>query len=346
MNELIKQVSPKQASRVASRLLKTGQTSMFADGDDGAMEAGKSPNLQVVGNLVYDMANMLCWVRNPVEIVPGGTGLETVIAKGVWSDGFARGTIMLMMNPSDGDTIQIGDVVFEFDNNSTTTAGNIAVTIGGSAAITSETFTTIINANIAAITATFADGLISLVADQMGVAYNYLISSSAPTVTKAGMSGGLDTISYAKNDLVQKGMVWYICTESHTEAEDPEALEYWVGTPWTASAANLTTPSIHTWANAISNCLMTYAGVGPWSVFNPCGWRLPNINEFLSLVDISKTAPPSRIAGLKASKYWTSSSKQDGSSRHYVSLQYAQIYVTTSAVSEVSYALPVRSLIP
>ncbi len=66
------------------------------------------------------------------------------------------GAIRLNANPADGETARIGPVPavggvtgkrFEFDNNAAVTAGNIAVTIGGSAALSAIALRDAINAN-------------------------------------------------------------------------------------------------------------------------------------------------------------------------------------------------------
>lgn len=63
--------------------------------------------------------------------------------------GYEEGTIEIASQPTDGDEVTISDglntVVFEFDGNSAVTSGNVAVTIGGSAAATAANLEDAIN---------------------------------------------------------------------------------------------------------------------------------------------------------------------------------------------------------
>jgi len=117
------------------------------------------------------------------------------------------------------------------------------------------------------------------------------------TVTK--QNNWTTGISYQYNstgraDLVAQGGLFYICKSSHTAgtfATDLAAGK-WAVTPWTASAANVTTNgTVTTWDAAIDNCLMTYSGIGPWSATNPTGWRLPNMFEATSIMTLNTNGP-------------------------------------------------------
>lgn len=187
MNELIKQISPQQMIRRATRLPVTGQTTSYRTGDDGDVKAGKARRFQKVGNLVYDWSTMLCWVANPAAIIPGDPIGVAATAGGVWT-------------------------------------------------------------------------------------------------AAAAIVGG-----YTYGDLVQgdgsPDAKFYVCILEHTEAHEPPNATYWVETPWTASAANLTTPATMDWNDAIDQCLaLNYGGFGGWSANNPYGWRLPNMIELLSII--------------------------------------------------------------
>src|SRR5690606_10514168 len=115
---------------------------------------------------------------------------------------------------------------------------------------------------------------------------------SGVAATAAGVWTAAGTgIGYEYGQIVQgdgsPDSKFYVCILTHTGAHEPPDAEYWVETPWTASAANLDTPAVMTWDDAIDSCLMTYAGIGPWSANNPLGWRLPNLTELISIYDIN-----------------------------------------------------------
>jgi len=119
--------------------------------------------------------------------------------------------------------------------------------------------------------------------------------------------------AYTLADLVYEavGEKYYVCAVSHTSGAVNFATDiaahstYWRETIWTASAANLTTPSTMTWDDAIDACLaLEYAGDDDW--------RLPNRNELSLLFDSSVAAPGATIDLTvfpntpAISTYWTS----------------------------------------
>ena len=96
---------------------------------------------------------------------------------------------------------------------------------------------------------------------------------------------------YLAGDLVATGGLFYVCAEPHesgTFATDLTA-ELWRETIWTNSAADLTSPADHTWAQAVTRCLGTGFGGGlEYAGFTD--WRLPNVLEMLTLRDFSANA--------------------------------------------------------
>lgn len=116
----------------------------------------------------------------------------------------ASGEIFLLANPSDGETITIGDgvhtaTVFEFDSNESVTGDNISVLIGATPAATVATLVPLINnATDLNITATYGGTgttYCTLVNDFTGSAGNVAITTTSANVTLTGMSGGLDEVS-------------------------------------------------------------------------------------------------------------------------------------------------------
>jgi hypothetical protein len=249
VNDLIKQVSPQQMIRRATRLPVTGQTTSYRTGDDGDVKAGKARRFQVVGNLVYDWSTMLCWVANPAAIIPGDSGGIAATAAGVWA---AEGAV------------------------------------GG------------------------------------GYEYGQIVQGDGSPDSK-----------------------FYVCIQTHTEAHEPPDAEYWVETPWTASAANVTTPATMVWNDAIDRCLMTYAGIGPWSASNPCGWRLPNYKELLSLVLPQRYNPAVDINYFVSanSNYMTSTTYAlNNATAYVVDFNGGTAYRTNDKDTSLYYIRPVRSL--
>jgi hypothetical protein len=119
----------------------------------------------------------------------------------------AVGAIRLNANPADGETVTIGPVPavggvtgkrFEFDNNAAVTAGNILVTIGGSAALSAIALRDKINTNkptpvgITAEIDPVDTSTVRLYADAPGAGGNLALADTgaAIDVSSAVMTGG------------------------------------------------------------------------------------------------------------------------------------------------------------
>jgi len=117
----------------------------------------------------------------------------------------ATGTVVFDggANPTDTETVTIGDgattAVFEFDDNASVTPGNIAVTIGGTAAVTLANLLTAIEANldIDAETDTGAtDPTLNLTNNTAGSVGNVTSSTTGANITVTGMDGGGTGVGY------------------------------------------------------------------------------------------------------------------------------------------------------
>ena len=105
---------------------------------------------------------------------------------------------------ADGNTVTIDDgvhtaVTFEFDNNETTTPGNIAVAFAASGGVSAANLLIAINAQATLdVTATATDpasATINLTNDTAGAAGNVAITKVGAPITVTGMAGGLDAVS-------------------------------------------------------------------------------------------------------------------------------------------------------
>jgi hypothetical protein len=103
----------------------------------------------------------------------------------------AQGLIQFGSNTLvDGETITVGNKVFEWDNNAAVTAGRVLVTIGGSAALSAAALLAAINANkptpgVTAVLDTKSNVTVRLYADARGVAGNMTVSE---TITAADIT--------------------------------------------------------------------------------------------------------------------------------------------------------------
>lgn len=101
---------------------------------------------------------------------------------------------------ADGNTVTIGDKVFEWDNNGSVVAGHILVTIGGSGAVCATNLKNAINANpptpygVEAAIDPVDTSVVNLVADARGTNGNLALASTmanaSNSISGAVMTGG------------------------------------------------------------------------------------------------------------------------------------------------------------
>ena len=132
----------------------------------------------------------------------------------------------------------------------------------------------------------------------------------------SGVGVWVTASAYLAADVVTTGGLFYVCAQAHTSgtfATDLAAGK-WRQTVWTGSAANLTTPATMTWANSVG-----YSLGARWNAVNELGavglsyagyddWRLPNINELITLRNWSAssgTAWPAIFPNRANANYWS-----------------------------------------
>ena len=102
---------------------------------------------------------------------------------------YATGSASFSDQPADADTLTINSVVFEFDNDSSVTGGNISVAIGTDLATTLLTLESLIESNVSV--AVVIDGSsLNLTANSIGPSGNYSMSTTSSVITTDNMSGG------------------------------------------------------------------------------------------------------------------------------------------------------------
>jgi len=172
-------------------------------------------------------------------------------------------------------------------------------------------------------------------------------ASNQIQAAQGAWSNGTD---YVAGDLVQgdgdPDTLFYVCILANgpggVGAQQPPNATYWRETIWTASAADLTTPSVSNWNDAIDKCLaLEYAGY--------TDWRLPNMIEYCSIMDaedkIDLTFFPNAM--IASSKYYWSST-----TLNYLTTWAMRILFRAQSVSGQAktvatfYSRPVRGGIP
>ena len=148
--------------------------------------------------------------------------------------GTATGSISFTANPVDGNQVTLNDgatiKTFEFDNNSSVSAGAIAVAIGGGVVISRDNLIAAINgvSPTLTITASVASlAVIGLTADATG-SMNTAVTTSGAALVGAGMSGGVTAWNSTAmlwiapvNDDVDDGDATYTITTNPATSADP-----------------------------------------------------------------------------------------------------------------------------
>ncbi len=285
-----------------NQLLKTRQTTSYANYDDGYYQAGNPQTPRFVDNgdgTISDRLTRLMWVKQPELIIPGASlraDNKIQVAKGDWAT---------------GQVYAVGDLVRDSAG-----VNAVAMNISGATA-----------ANPCVLTVDNLQGiktgqmvLINSITGNMGTDilnghyYYVVVNHTAKTLTlytDAYCSTGVDTTgkTYTSGGTSIQNK-FYVCAVAHTSgtfADDITASK-WRETVWTASAANLTTPSAMAWtptggvADAINNChALNYAGYSDW--------KLPNVNELQSLAHYGTYSPAidsTFFPNTKSLYYWTS----------------------------------------
>jgi len=167
---------------------------------------------------------------------------------------------------------------------------------------------------------------------------------------QAARGNWADATAYALADLVLDTVdsKYYVCVFAHTSNQgsglDDDAPNtgsaYWRETMWTASAANLTTPSQWNWNDAIDNCAaLEYAGF--------TDWRLSNIQELLSLpqwdAGLGSPRVDAAFGNSEADYYWVSTA-HPGDTNRALTFRFGNSPSLTTAIKVPGseYSWPVR----
>ena len=281
---------------------KTGQVVPVSAGDDGSIMAGfyRGPTRFVVsGNFVTDLYTMLQWVKDPTRLIPYGDGLTfpTFASNGEYDSThpysagnyvtcfpagynqycFAKDTppYCTDSNPQ-GFIWQFGVVpIAQTDNGrlywkwtKSGTTGNIE--LFKDAAMTTPNRVGYYNGLNGSMAQPLQGGLLTV----------YITTTSVPNST----SGTL-TISDVNNTPMGGtcgGMVGNTIQLGQT--------------PFWLTPGSWTNGTGVGFSYALAACVsLTYGGIGPWSAGNPLGWRIPNINELLTLFDYSASSAPYHV---------------------------------------------------
>ena len=324
-------------------LPRTGQTTSYAAGDDGALRAGNPRATRFIDNLngtISDRATGLQWVKTPELIIPGvpaagysrsGTPIWQVQRAGngsvtdwATSQAFLAGDVVRDAAGSQSTACNISlataanPCVLTVDNIQGLTNGNLVLVSG----IVGNMGTDVLNGNRYYVKVDSANKMLTLYT-------TYLMGTGANTTGKTYTSGGAAT-----------QCKFYVCIASHTSADFAMAIAYprWALSVWTASAANLTTPRMMDWATAVSLSQMSYAGFDDW--------RLPNVAELFSIADSGRQSPainPTAFPNTQQSYYISSTTRLAATTSYmYVNFGSTALVEYEAKTTATRYVRPVR----
>jgi hypothetical protein len=274
---------------------KTGQgaSEQIASGDDGHVQAGfyRGPTRFVVnGNLVTDLYTMLQWIADPTKIIVGDAGLIVPPTPGAatlydQTKAYTQSSYVYVDNTQYYTARQSLPAVLTDSNPNfiwqfaTMPTGHMD---------TGNKVYWIYNGSAISFWQD-AGHTISLgsISNAVGSSYYALPSPLSGWVkTPTAMPGGspTGTIQFINPTAIitQAGNYFNSATDS--------------GGFWTNFGQAPASPA---WSTALSNAInLTYGGVSGWSSTNPLGWRVPTINELMTLFDASVASTPFSTAPL------------------------------------------------
>jgi hypothetical protein len=311
-------------------LPKTGQTTSYQSGDDGAYQKGSASNPEFVDNgdgTISDKITGLMWVKTPQKILPGASVTatnQTLVAHSDWVTGHAY---------------IIGDLVRDFGGVTSTACNISAATAANPCVITVDSLngvesgeSVVINSIVGDMGTTVLNGnryYVTVSGLTMTLYTNNMLSTGANTTGKTYTSGG--TATQAK---------YYVCAINHTsgtlatDVSDGKMVE----TIWTASASSLTTARRMTWSLALVEVeALVYAGYSDW--------YLPNAKQLQTIVNYQNSSPAINATffpNTQSDWYWSGSTYKPGTSlAWYVSFYDGPVSSTNKAGT--GYVRPCRS---
>jgi hypothetical protein len=267
-------------------LPKSGQTTSYADYDDGWYEKGSPVIPRFIDNgdgTITDRVTNLMWVKNPPIMLPGATGITTgnvaLVAHGDWVTGH--------------DYIK-GDLVRDAAGLNATACNITNATAANPCVLTVDDLQGIKTGQLVLV-----DGIVGNMGTDVlnGNRYYVIVDHTAKTLklfNQAMLQTGPNTTGKTySSDGTATLLKFYICIVDHTSGTftTDVANSKWIETIWCSTATSLTANHrTMAWlptggvADQIVACeALDYAGY--------TDWRQPNVNELHSIIDYSKTGP-------------------------------------------------------
>jgi flagellar hook protein FlgE len=183
--------------------------------------ASHTTNVEVFDSLGVSHDIAFTWTKNSVNEwnystdVPEGSAMITAL-NGSGQPLFAQGQLEFTGQPADGDTITIGGTTYEFDSNSSVSAGNTSVAIGTTLPLTISNLATAtgdsrISAGNSALTITQAPGDTALAVDPNSSAITQTATGAftIPALTAYGVGQVSFSAQPADGDTLTIGGVTY-----------------------------------------------------------------------------------------------------------------------------------------
>jgi len=178
------------------------------------------------------------------------------------------------------------------------------------------------------------------------------VGIDATNLIQSAEGNWADATAYVLADLVEDttDSKFYVCVVAHTSDDasgtDTDAPNtgsaYWRETVWNADASTIApaVPAMMTYANALTNCeSLSYAGF--------TDWRLPNINELLSILDwsLNPAINPlfTNVAAVGNNRYWSSTPRAAAPTTYNWAIRFnGDVYIQVLAVGTETVVRPVR----
>jgi len=319
-----------EIKRMAVLIPQTGQTTSYADNDDGDLEEGAAwPSTRFLDNgdqTVTDTLTGLMWMQTPTTIPSAtwDTAYNLIASYNSATGGHwrlpNRRELLSLVDFSQHDQAVTGSPYFSIQSTGTT-----YWTSTYDSATTTNAWCIDIASGAASVASRGNTYRVWAVCDDYGSA-----------TAEIARTGQIATLTGYDDGYFDNGVIWP--GTRFVDNGDGTVTDILTGLMWLQDADSIAAGS---WASALS-------AVAALSTGDHHDWRLPNVRELESLLDLSQDSPclpaeyATKFTGVQNDLYWTSTTYAGATGSAWcIDLSDGAVLTADNSISH--YVLPVRS---
>lgn len=327
-----------QVKRMAVLIPKTGQTTQYTNGDDGDLEKGIAwPVGRFLDNgnqTVTDTLTGLMWQKDPTAI----------IGRSDWNTAFNSCNASFIGSHTDWRIPNLRELQSLIDYSLYPMPLDVAAFPYSNKGLSNTIYWTSATYKNTTTSAWYVDmytGQPGVADKTTGSCWVWAVRDDIGAATAEVARTGQSTQYHPKDDgdiTMQKGVIWP--SPRFVDNTDGTVTDIQTGLMWVKDANQASvSPSI--WSSAVSGV----AGIATGGYHD---WRLPNVRELESLLDISQDAPClpveylTKFSNVQSNLYWTSTTYAGGTGSAWC-IDLTSGSIQPSAKSATLYVWPVRS---